>query len=144
MDETLYAEDMNYYKTGKQNPETILQEVVAMIENAGGAVTHYAFLYQNGQDFVIMQWEFGNTQFRKHYPVLPQKTPSKSILAAKRQAVTALKHYVKSRVLDVRYDGFEAAFAGSAVYQGRTVEELVASGGMLALTDGVVDIGVSE
>ena len=108
------AKTVNYWNTGRSDPDTWLLKTRALIEGIGGVVTGEAYgrTVWDGQvrsgyqlSFVIEEEEY-----RIEWPVLPHD-PSDEV-TAKRQAVTYIYHDVKARcmrslVLGPRFGFFE-------------------------------------
>ena len=92
-----YAEDINYWKTGKSTPDTFLDRAEAIIEKLGGQVSMRAKGKMDGRGAYLMEFTFGADTFRAVWPILP--TYRDDVRAAERQAATLLYHDVKARSL---------------------------------------------
>ena len=103
-----YAEDMNYWKSGKSSPDTFLSWTEDEIEKRNGVVTLIAKGKHNGRSAYCMDFSIGNDKFKAIWPVLPTK--GKDTKAADRQAATMLYHDVKTRCLKVAIFGARYAF----------------------------------
>ena len=123
-----YAENINYWKTGKSSPDVWLERAARQIEGLGGHVLTHAF----GQDpsmgtsAYLMQFEIKNDQYKLVWPVLPVENDTpKNREAAKRQAATLLYHDVKAKTLVATVKGTRRAFFEYLVLpDGRTTPDL--------------------
>lgn len=106
-----YAEDLNFWKSGKSTPDTWLDKAESEIEKHGGTV----FLRaqgkdpQTGNEAYLLQFEFAPDQFKAVWPVLPTRN-EKDNPAARRQAATMLYHDVKNKCLKSSIFGARVAF----------------------------------
>jgi hypothetical protein len=123
--EELYAENVNYWKTGTSAPDTWIDKTKAEIRAAGGEVVSEAFGNQGGRAAFMLEFAFGDDTFRAVWPVLPSKT--KNERAAKIQAATMLYHDVKAKCVSAKVHGVRAAFFQYAVLpDGRTAAQVAA------------------
>lgn len=119
----IYAEDVNYWKTGTSAPDTWIDKAKAEIRAAGGTVVSEAFGNQGAHAAFLLEFEFGRDRFRAVWPVLPSKT--KAERAAKIQAATMLYHDVKAKCVAAKVHGVRAAFFQYAVLpDGRTAAQV--------------------
>lgn len=119
----IYAEDVNYWKTGQSAPDTWIDKAKAEIKAAGGTVGSEAFGNQGGNAAFMLEFMFGRDRFRVVWPVLPSKT--KNERAAKIQAATMLYHDVKAKCVSAKVHGVRAAFFQYAVLSdGRTAAQV--------------------
>jgi hypothetical protein len=108
-----YAEDSNYFQTGKSKPDTLVDRAADQVEKIGGQVimrgmgTHP----DSGQSAFIFIFEVDGDRFRVVWPVLPLKrhTAIKE-RGAKRQAATFLFYDVKARCVSSAILGTRTAF----------------------------------
>lgn len=122
---TVYAEEVNYWKTSTAAPDGWIDKAKAEIKAAGGKVISDAFGDQEGRAAYMIAFTFGADQFRLVWPVLPSKT--KADRAARIQAATMLYHDVKSKCVSAKVHGLRAAFFQYAVLpDGRTAAQLAA------------------
>lgn len=120
---TIYAEDVNYFKTGTSAPDAWIDKAKAEIKAAGGAVESEAFGNQGGNAAFMLEFTFGRDRYRVVWPVLPSKT--KADRAAKIQSATMLYHDVKAKCVSAKVHGVRAAFFQYAVLpDGRTAAQL--------------------
>lgn len=118
----VYAEDVNYWKTGTSAPDTWLDKTKAEIRTAGGKVLNEAFGSQEGRAAYMLEFSFGGDRFRAVWPVLSSKT--KNERAARIQAATMLYHDVKAKCVSAKVHGVRAAFFQYAVLtDGRTAAQ---------------------
>ncbi len=123
---TVYAEDVNYWKTGTTAPDTWIDKTKAEIKAAGGKVLSEAFGSDDqGRSAYMLEFTFGGDRFRAIWPVLPSKT--KADRAARIQAATMLYHDVKAKCVNAKVHGVRAAFFQYAVLpDGRTAAQAAA------------------
>lgn len=123
MSNTVYAEDVNYWKTGTSAPDAWIDKTKAEIKAAGGKVLKEAFGSDDqGRSAYMLEWTFGADSFRAVWPVLPSKT--KADRAARIQAATMLYHDVKAKCVSAKVHGVRAAFFQYAVLtDGRTAAQ---------------------
>ena len=108
-----YAEDSNYWQTGKSGPDTWIEKAAGQVAKIGGKVmmrgmgTHP----DSGRSAFVLIFEIEADSFRVVWPVLPLKTttPIKE-RAAQRQAATFLFHDVKARCLSSAILGARTSF----------------------------------
>lgn len=118
-----YAEDINYWKSGKSTPDTWLDKCENIIEQLGGTVHLRAKGKMEDREAFLMEFSFGDERFRILFPVLPQKKDDPK--AAQRQAATLLYHDVKARSLRASIFGNKPAFFDFLILEdGRTVSQL--------------------
>lgn len=123
MDNGIYAEDVNYWKTSNVAPDGWIDKAKAEIKAAGGKVLGDAFGDQDGRAAYMMEFTFGADRFRLVWPVLSSKT--KADRAARIQAATMLYHDVKSKCVSAKVHGLRAAFFQYALLpDGRTAAQL--------------------
>ena len=103
-----FAEDMNYWKSGKSQPDKWLDNAEDIIEKLGGKVSLRAKGKQDDRAAYCMDFTFGTDQFKAIWPVLPTKNNENR--AAERQAATMLFHDVKSRAVKFAIFGARVAF----------------------------------
>jgi len=108
-----YAEDSNYFQTGKSTPDTWIDKAADQVEKIGGQVimrgmgTHP----DSGQSAFIFIFEIDGDTFRIVWPVLPLKSHTTTkARGAKRQAATFLFYDVKARCLSSAILGTRSAF----------------------------------
>lgn len=127
-----YAEDCAYWKTGRSDPSTILEQVVKMIQDHGGIVTQEMLGRVGNNAGVLVEFSVAGDSFRVAWPVLDSKyenPPQADFKAAKRQAVTFVKHDVKAKLMAAEVLGFKAAFTGNLITDsGQTVTEFMNQG----------------
>ncbi len=105
----LYAEDVNYWKTGTSAPDTWIDKAKAEIRTAGGKVLQEAYGGDDiGRAAYMLQFSFGDEVFRAVWPVLKSKTGN--VKAARIQAATMLYHDIKAKAVSAKVHGAKAAF----------------------------------
>ena len=92
-----FAEDVNYWKTGKSAPDTWIDRAKHEIESINGQVLAEGFGHESltGKAAYMLAFKIAGEQFKITWPVLPSKSGAKR--AAKIQAATMLYHDVKAR-----------------------------------------------
>ena len=110
MRDILYAENVNYWKTGKSSPDTWTDRTRKQIEQLGGTVLAEGFGSepQTGRAAYMLGFEMGGERYRIVWPVLPSKGNDQR--AAKVQAATMLYHDVKARCVSAVVLGVRTAF----------------------------------
>ena len=122
---TIYAEDVNYWKTGKSSTDTWLDNAKREIRAAGGKVAGEGFVSESltGRSSFLLAFELQGEQFKMLWPVLKSKTGNER--AAKIQAATALYHEVKAACVKAKFLGARAAFFAYLLTPGgQTISEL--------------------
>lgn len=111
MEKLPYAEDMNYWQTGKSLPDTWIENARKEIEAIGGKINSWAFgsETQTGRSAYMMQFEVGGEKFKIIFPVLPTRS-KKNEASARIQAATMLYHDVKSKCMIAKIFGARSAF----------------------------------
>ena len=104
----VYAEDVNYWRTGQSDAETWLDMATRQIEDVGGRLLRVAAVTENERAGFMVEFELDGNRFRLLWPVLQSKTGDGK--SARRQAATALYHDVKARCLAAKFIGARAAF----------------------------------
>ncbi len=108
----VYAEDVNYWKTGQSSADSWIDKAKAEIRAAGGKVLSDAYGSDDtGRAAFMIHFAFGDEQFKLVWPVLPTKTKKEiDQRAAKIQAATMLYHDVKAKAVSAKVHGVKAAF----------------------------------
>lgn len=106
-----YAEDVNYWQTGKSSPDTWIDNAQAEIKAIGGKVLAWAFGMEaaTNRAAYMMEFELAGERFKIVWPVLPTKS-GKNEASARIQAATMLYHDVKSRCVSAKVIGRRSAF----------------------------------
>jgi len=119
-----FAEDVNYWQSGKSPPDAWIDRTKALVKGLGGVILMDAFGSDaSGRAAFAMQLEIGGEQYKVIWPVLPSRT--KNERAARIQAATMLYHDVKQRCLSAVVLGARAAFFSYLVLpDGRTAAEV--------------------
>ena len=95
----VYAEDLNFWMTGRGSPDEWIERAKRQITDLGGRILAEAFgADSNGRAAYILGLEIGGDRFKIVWPVV--KSKSGNVLAEKRQAATTLYHVVKANCLD--------------------------------------------
>lgn len=128
----VYAEDLNFWKSGKESPDKWIELAKRQIEGLGGNVFAEAFGADAGRSAYILGFEIGGEKFKMVWPVI--KSKSGDVSAERRQAATTLYHVVKAKCLDVVVRGPRVAFAGEWLLpNGRTMGEMTSEELMRAI-----------
>lgn len=109
---TVYADDVNYWKTGQSSPDTWIDKAKGEIRAAGGKVLSEAY-GRDGDGHAAFMIEFGfvDERYRAVWPVLPTRTKKEvDERAARIQAATMLYHDVKAKAVSAKVHGVRAAF----------------------------------
>lgn len=106
-----YAEDINYWQTGKSAPDTWIDAAVKEIRSIGGKIIGWAFGMDNtiGRSAYMLEFELGDERFKIIWPVLPTRS-GKNEASARIQAATMLFHDVKARCITAKVLGKRVAF----------------------------------
>lgn len=127
-----YAEELNYWKTGKSAPDKIIDSVMAMIGRAGGQpiAQAYGMEEDSRRSAWMVEFAIDDQLYKVVWPVLPCKHPNPAnIRAARIQAATMLSHDVKARLISARVLGSRKAFFSYLVLPtGQVASDLVSPG----------------
>ena len=106
-----FAEEINYWKTGRSSPDTWIERAIKQIEKLGGKVLTEAFGSEpaTGRSAFMIGFEINNDRFKLVWPVLPTKTEGNE-RPARIQAATMLYHDVKARCISATVLGSRRAF----------------------------------
>lgn len=123
----IYADEVNYWKTGNSAPDAWLDRAKREIATAGGKVLGEAFgRDESGRAAYMLEFTFGQERFRAVWPVLPVRKPADE-RAARIQAATMLYHDIKAKCVSAKVHGARAAFFQYlALPDGRTATQLAA------------------
>ena len=118
-----YAEELNYWKTSKSQPDTWIIRAKKEIETADGTIVAEAFVSEAaGRSAYMLAFQFGRDNFRITWPLLESKTGN--IQAAKVQAATFLYYDVKNACIKAKVFGARVAFFHALLLpDGRTASE---------------------
>jgi len=126
MRDIVYAEDVNYWRTGKSSPDTWMTRAAREIERAGGSITAEAFGRDgSGRAAYMMAFQFSEDRFKVIWPVLPTK--GKDERAARIQAATMLYHDVKARCVSAKVLGTRTAFFSYMELEDGRVANMIAT-----------------
>jgi hypothetical protein len=122
---TVYAEDINYWKTGTTAPDTWIDHAKKEIVSAGGTIGNEAFGRDaEGRSAYMLEFAFSGERFRAVWPVLPTRGGANE-RAARIQAATMLYHDIKAKCVAAKVHGARAAFFQYALLpDGRTAAQL--------------------
>jgi len=117
--DVVWAENINYWKTGRSSPDTWIAKARRELESVGGVVTGEGFGQdtRTGRAAYMLAFELEDLPYRIVWPVLLSKNGDH--LAARRQAATALYHDVKARCVSLRFLGSGAMFGYLVLPDGR-------------------------
>lgn len=105
----VYAEEINYWKTGTSSPDTWIDNAKKEIATAGGKVLSEAYGSDStGRAAYMLEFAFGDERFRAVWPVL--KSKAGNVKAARIQAATMLYHDIKAKCVTAKVHGVRAAF----------------------------------
>lgn len=128
---TIHAESVNYWKTSKSSFDTWMSKIIKEIESVNGDVIQHAVVSNKLSGGILIQFALGDDTFEIKFPILPcENDTDTNRNAAKIQAVTALYHSVKDKVVYAKFMGLRVAFGHYLKLEdGRTVEDVLTSGG---------------
>jgi hypothetical protein len=105
----IYAEDLNYWKSGQSSPDTWIDRAKREIVAAGGKVISEAYgKDEMGRAAFLLEFTFAGERFKAIWPVLKSRAGNEK--AARIQAATCLFHDVKHRCVLVKVFGAKQAF----------------------------------
>ncbi len=107
----IYAEDINYWKTGRTSPDGWIEKAKTQIEKLDGQVLAEAFGSEltTGSSAYMLGFEIQGNKFKAIWPVLPTKSGADK-KAARIQAATMLYHDIKVKCIAASVKGAKAAF----------------------------------
>ena len=120
------AETVNYWKSGKTDPDNKLDQVCDLIENASGKIIERGIMLQSPHEVVYLRFFLDEEEFKIIWPVLkPTDGTSTNQRAARIQAVTFVYHDVKAKCMTASVLGPRVAFLPYYVTEnGATTSEL--------------------
>ena len=107
--EIVYAEDINYWKTGKTSPDGWIDKAKAQIVKLDGVILAEGFGSQDGRSAYMLGFEINAHRFKAIWSVLPTRVEGGD-RAAKIQAATMLYHDIKAKCISPTVKGPRAAF----------------------------------
>jgi hypothetical protein len=131
MNNTVYAENVNYWKSSQKHAETWIDDAIKLIKRIGGTIDSQATItdHATGSVAFALAFTINGEHYRIAWPSLPSKTGDNK--AARVQAATLLYHDVKHKVVIAKVKGVRAAFleyyvlpSGESV--GESVEQFAA------------------
>lgn len=135
MPEIIYADQVNYWKSGTSTPDMWLDKAEKELKSVGGTVYSRIVGMVRGQSAAMIEFVLEGDNYRVTYPVLAVRN-NKDLLAARRQACTALYHDVKSRCVALKFIGAKPAFMSYLLLpDGRTAGQLSAPELMAQIPD---------
>jgi hypothetical protein len=106
---SIFAEDVNYWRTGRAAPDVWVERTRRQIETLDGSIIGEGFGSDgDGRSAFMLAFSIAGDSFKIIWPVLLSKV--KDTGAERRQAATMLYHYVKSVCLYAVVVGPRAAF----------------------------------
>lgn len=124
MSERIYAEDVNYWKSGTSAPDTWIDKALKLIEEKGGTITATGYGHDavSGRAAYMVGFDADGESFKVVWPVLESRNGDHA--AARRQAATMLFHDVKAKMIAAQVLGFRVSFfqwiklpSGAVAYQ---------------------------
>lgn len=106
---TVFADDINYFKTSTTQAHTWVARAKKEITRLGGKITAEAYGSQDDVSVFMLAFTLGGEQFRINWPVLPVRN-KKDEAAAIIQAATLLYHDVKHKCVVAKIKGVNRAF----------------------------------
>lgn len=122
----VYAEDVNYWRTGTSSPDMLMFRAKKEIVSAGGKTGNEAIVRDElGRAACMLDFSFGGERFRAVWPALPSRTGNER--AALIQAATMLYHDIKAKCVAAKVHGARAAFFQFLMLpDGRTAAQIAA------------------
>lgn len=124
-----FAEDVNYWRTGQRDPDTLLDHAERHIVDAGGTIDARGIGRFGGNESVLLGFTIGGERFRITWPVLKTRNDDDRAMrrAARIQAATFVLHDVKAKSLAAQVLGWRSAMMPYLLTaNGRTLSELSA------------------
>lgn len=122
----IYAEDVNFWKTGKSAPDHWIDLTKKQVVALGGKVTAEGFGSDGeGRAAFMLGFSMAGDNFKIVWPVLPSVRADEK--SARIQAATMLYHYVKSICLYALVVGTRTAFFSHLMLDDGRVASQVAS-----------------
>ena len=117
-----YAEDINYWRTGRSDPDTWMERAKAQVAKLGAKVLSEGYARGKEKAAFMLHFEAQGEEFRVVWQVLPTRGDNER--AARIQAATLLYHDVKAKCLEATVKGVRAAFFEYLLLpDGRTASE---------------------
>lgn len=122
-DKQVFAEDLNFWRTGRKSSDKWIELAKAQIRNLGGVVLGEGFgSDDSGRAAFMLGFEISGDRFKIVWPVIKSKCGD--VPAERRQSATTLYHVVKAKCIEAVIRGPRVAFAGDWLLpNGRTVGE---------------------
>jgi hypothetical protein len=124
-----YAEDVNYWRTGRSSPDVWVERAKDSIEALGATILGEGFgRDQHGKAAYMLAFQIDGDPFKILWPVVPSKSGDEK--AARIQAATMLYHYVKAVCLYAVVMGARPAFFSHLMLpdgSGRVASEVAGS-----------------
>lgn len=139
----IYAEDMNYWKSGKSDPDTWLQKSKNEIAGVGGKITREIQVSEEGQAAYCLEFTIKEDRFKVMWPVLKCRSYDKmgvSVRAAKIQAATFMYHDIKAKCMVVKILGARKAFFSDLVLADGRVASSVGGDEVMALIPSILSL----
>lgn len=117
----VYAQDVNYWRTGTTSPDKWLEKAKNEIKNVGGTIDGEAYMERDDKRAYTLLFTMDGDPYRITWPVLPLKpmkpnnrrTPSElraDDQAAKIQATTFIYNDIKAKCMILKVFGPQATF----------------------------------
>lgn len=120
-----YAEDVNYWRTGRTSPDGWIDKAIKMLIELDAKISVKGMVWQDGHAAAVMAWTLDGESYRIMWPVLVTRDGNTDHVAARIQAATFLYRHVKARCMEAKIFGARTAFIGSLmVDRQRTVSQL--------------------
>lgn len=106
---TIYAEDINYFKSSTTHAQTWIDRAKKEITKIGGEITKEAYGSDTKESRFFLAFRLGGEDFEITWPVLPcfyKKNEKAAII----QAATLLYHDVKHKCVMTKVKGVNRAF----------------------------------
>ncbi len=106
-----FAEDVNYWKSGRSSPDTWIEKAKRLIEEIDGEIVSESFTHlpKTGQAAFLIEFTHCIDTFKIIWPVLKSKYGGEEA-AARRQAATFLYHDIKAKCMKAKIFGIRGAF----------------------------------
>ena len=123
-----YAEEVNYWKTGRTAPDKKIDQVTKMITDLGGEVTSSLIGMIGGRSAILIEFAMHEDRYRVTWPILQTSKLEKDTAAARIQAATFVYHDIKAKLMTYKVIGAAALADIRLLENNRTPRESLYQG----------------